>query len=525
MADLDASNRPRVAQRKVARLFRIGHHLPVPALDNLRAFGDRLPSIVRHGLVAIACLLPIALIIHAVTFWGRGIIDSEAMEFVLNYLQHRPFFAQIFDPQINDWGAYQARELSYVFDFIDARVFAALLDRQVLIFFPLSGVLGLIAVSAAYFGGARKVFRLNVVTTCLLLSLFLSCIVVQASTPILYRSSKIILSVAMLGFFFYLFALFKIEKRQVTPLKGVVLFSVGLAMALCDRQGFYYLISATGIVAMLWLIAKRRNVSTERAYLRVIVANTAAIVATIFYNRIFTPWLVHSLNGYWPNFTYQNLPWSKLLDPALLPKSLHIFCDQISFFFGNIPFFVLGPIVVIGAAGCWWRRRSLINLDNLTIVAVSMLTILAVIGLLAAMIARHPAVYNVRDHEFWYYTLSVHVVILFGISAWLSFFSPEQRSRFAPLVHLAALIVIVLNVSAYGRQREIMIHSPGWFDGQYAHSRALVEQFATTPPDRGKLLTHSSDLFWDDQAHFLENVELSYLHLTGAIQTEPAPRP
>src|SRR5207253_6419194 len=139
-------------------------------------------------------------IVHAVTFWGRGIIDNEAREFVLNYLLKRPFFAQIFDPQINDWGAYQARELSYVFDLIDARVFAFLLDRHLLVFVPLSGVLGLIAFGIIYFWSTRKVFGLDFVIACMLLSLFLSCIVVQASTPILYRSSKIILCVTLLAF-------------------------------------------------------------------------------------------------------------------------------------------------------------------------------------------------------------------------------------------------------------------------------------------------------------------------------------
>src|SRR6266404_7776137 len=183
----------------------------------------RIGPLMRRALVAVAFLLPIALLANAVTFWGRRIIDSEAMEFVLNYLQKRPFLAQIFDPQINDWGAYQARELSYVFDLIDARTFAALLDRHLLIFVPLSAVLGLIAVSAIYFWGARKILGLNGVTICMLLSLFLSCIVVQASTPILYRSSKIILSAALLAFLFYLWRLLKPDKREVTPQKSAAL--------------------------------------------------------------------------------------------------------------------------------------------------------------------------------------------------------------------------------------------------------------------------------------------------------------
>src|SRR5205814_9575771 len=116
---------------------------------------------------------------------------------------------------------------------------------HVLLFVPLSGILGLIAVSAGYFWGARKVLGLNGVMPSMLLSLFLSCIVVQASTPILYRSSKIIMCMALLAFLFYIFSLLQREQRSLTALKCATLFLLGLIMALCDRQGFYYLISAT----------------------------------------------------------------------------------------------------------------------------------------------------------------------------------------------------------------------------------------------------------------------------------------
>ena len=59
-----------------------------------------------------------------------SVIDIEAMGFVLNFLVRRPFLATIFDPIQNEFGLYQAREVSYVLDFIDARAFAFLLDRQ-----------------------------------------------------------------------------------------------------------------------------------------------------------------------------------------------------------------------------------------------------------------------------------------------------------------------------------------------------------------------------------------------------------
>ena len=476
-------------------------------------------------LIGAAFVLPFALIVRAITFWGHGIIDSEAMEFVLNYLQNRPLLAQIFDPQINDWGAYQARELSYIFDLIDARVFAALLDRGVLIFVPLSGILGLIAISAVYLWGARKVLALNGVMASMLLSLFLSCIVVQASTPILYRSSKIILSVALLAFLFYTFSLVHGENRPFTASKWATLFLLGFLTALCDRQGFYYLISATFVVVMLWLIGKMRREPTGRGYLQVIFVNAAAIGATIFYNRILAPQLIQALNGYWPNFSYQNLPWSQLFDPTLPAKAWHLFQQQVSFFFGNVPFLVLASIIVIAAIGVAWKWRSAINRNSLTLLAVSGASVIAIIGLLATMIARHPAVYSIRDHSFWYYTLTVHVVILFGISVWISFLNPRNRTRLNPLLYVLIAILIVSNISAYGHQRQTMINFRGWFEGQYEHSQALVAQFATAPPDREKLQLKTTDLFLDDQAHFLENVERAYLHLKGASRIDSTSQP
>lgn len=482
-------------------------------------FGQKLPPLATRALTVLAFALPIGLIAHAVTFWGHGIIDSEAMEFVLNYLQKRPFFAQIFDPQINDWGAYQARELSYVFDFIDARLFATLLDRHVLVFVPLSGVLGLIAVSAIYFWGTRRVFGLDRITTALLLSLFLSCIVVQASTPILYRSSKIILCIALLAFLFYLFALFKKDQPQVAPMDCATLFFLGLVMALCDRQGFFYLISTTFIVLLIWLIGRTRRESVQRAYLQVVGINIAAIVATILYNRVFAPRLIHSLNGYWPDFTYQNLPLSALLDSTLPAKTWRMFQEQVSFFFGSVPFAILAAVVLVAIIVIAWNYRNAFGRIDFTLVAVSLFSIFTVIGLLAVMIARHPQLYSIRDHAFWYYTLTVHSVFLFGISAWISLLNPERRARLSPVLYGLITILVVLNLHAYGQQRQTITTGNGWFAGQFEHSQALVSQFNAAPPDRDKLLAQAEDLFLDDQEHFLENVERSYLHLTGAVGT------
>lgn len=216
-------------------------------------------------------------------------------------------------------------------------------------------------------------------------------------------------------------------------------------------------------------------------------------------------------------FPTKNLPWSNLLDPALPAKAWYLFQQQVSFFFGNVPFLLLASIIVIAAIGIAWKWRSAISRSHLTILAVSVVSIIAIIGLLAAMIARHPALYSIRDHSFWYYTLTVHVVILFGVSAWLSFLSAPNRARFNPFVYALIAILIACNVQAYAHQREIMIHPDGWFGGQYAHSQALLAQFATAPPNREKLQSKTNDLFLDDPGPFSRKCRACLSSFDGRI--------
>ena len=121
--------------RALRRLWLVPAQFYTRVLDSIP---ESLPSPAQRLLTSAAYVLPVLLVINATGFWGRGVIDEEAMFFVLNYLADRPLIATIFDPLLNDWGAYQARELSYVFDLIDARVFASLLDQSVLLFVPLT---------------------------------------------------------------------------------------------------------------------------------------------------------------------------------------------------------------------------------------------------------------------------------------------------------------------------------------------------------------------------------------------------
>jgi hypothetical protein len=81
-------------------------------------------SILRRAAPVIL-LLPLA--IAPALFWRGGLIEREATVFVPHYLEPgRSLARKVFDPAVNDRKTYQSREVSHLFDAIDAGVLAAL---------------------------------------------------------------------------------------------------------------------------------------------------------------------------------------------------------------------------------------------------------------------------------------------------------------------------------------------------------------------------------------------------------------
>lgn len=455
----------------------------------------RLVSGARHVGRVGAYTLPVLLVCHALAFWGHGIIDREAMAFVLNYLADRPLLATLFDPKLNDWGTYQARELSYFFDFVDAHVFAALLDRDLLLFIPLSGAAGIVMIPAVYFWGATRLLRVDAVSAALFVSLYLSCIVTQASTAILYRSSKITLSVAFLAMLFLVTLLIRPAggQQRVSSAKLAGVFGLGIAMSTCDRQGFFLLAAATIIVALLWLTARVRRAPARGHHAAVIAAGAGALGVAALYNYVLAPAVVLWANGYSPSFEYQRLPLGDLSRPAVLAQAWELFQAETSYFFGNVPFWVVVTFVVVGWIAAVWpsrasgRRRStartLLTDDILVVLCASCG---AMVAMFALMILRHPAVFSIPDHRLWYYWTPMHVAILFGATLWVSTLSEPGRLRGKAVVYTLVLFMIAGNVAHYDRQRAVMVNSERWFKHQYERSRRLVSAFADMRGGEGR---------------------------------------
>jgi hypothetical protein len=459
---------------RVARLT-----LPAPAF-----LSERVSRLLVRVVAAVALMLPVALVASALAFWGHGVIDEEATTFVINYLSNRPFLQSILDPNLNDWGSFQARELAYVFDRMDARVFARLMvDWHVLLFTPLSSLLCLTAIVTVYLAGARRVVRLDRTTSLLILSLFLSCIVTQASTPVLYRSSKMLLSVAALAFLFRLVFL-TTAARAFTLRNGIGLFTLGVLMSMCDRQGYAFLLATTTVLAFLW--ARDRIHGSESAaapppYGAATVATAAATGAAILYNNVLAPNAILWANGYWPDLSYEDIPFERF-NALLAQNAWQMFRGQISFFFGNLPFWsvmLLGVVAWIAVivrrplrkAGVW-RTMTSTGIVVTAAIAGALLVLITVMGM------RHPPVFRIVDHAYWYYTLSMQAVLLFAVTLAAAQLLEGGSRQLRGYLWALLLAMIASNVAHYPAQRRLMEASGEWFGKQHAFAQLYARAFA-----------------------------------------------
>jgi len=442
----------------------------------MRASGGRAIALLLLRLAALALLV-------APVFWFEGgLLESEATVFLVQYLHPddgRSIPQKIFDPQLNDFDLYQARELSYAIDLVDARIVRTLLASGLPCFVSASSLASGLAIFAVHqVGSARLLPGLSPLRALLPLLLFASAWVPFVTGGVYYRSAKPALAPLVLAGAFLLLAERARAARGAPPRtapralgRGLAAFGVGLCAALLDRQGFLLVGLGAGIAA---LEALRRRARPEVA-----VGLIAAAAASIVYAFVVGPWLIHRLNGYTPSFEYQDL--RRLgLEPAHASRALAFMAEQSSLFFGGVPFPILATLgsalILRGVAS-----RGLRSVLGSAGLAYAGLATLGLLVMFAVMIARHPYVYDWVDHRLWYYGVPLDILLLFGSLVALERASPLLGRRGLRAVDGILVAMVILNVVSWGRHLERMLDGP-WFPHVYHQSAHLKHSLEAGVP-------------------------------------------
>ncbi len=301
-------------------------------------------------------LLIAAALLGPAVFWHNGVIDREATTFVRQYVADRPLIAKVFDPHANDIGTYQARELSYFLDYLDAAVYEWTARRTERAFFiPFSALVASALFVVTFLAGARRsTTHVDFLTGALLLACLLSSFAFVSTMGVLYRSSKPVLAVALLAWMFQV----RIAHRNRSqaqgagrPMKRDAAFTFVLALiaGLLDRQGFFYVLAGC---ALLFVHVRL----TDGELRDLLKATVAAALALVVYNVALAPLVIHGVNGYWPDFSYQRVPLLELLSrPQIhMSRAGRLLFMNLAMLFGG--FTGVALVIIVGTSLLAWSR-------------------------------------------------------------------------------------------------------------------------------------------------------------------------
>lgn len=407
-------------------------------------------------------------------FWGGGIVEREATVFIPRYLDGRGLAQKVFDPRTNDFGLYQARELSHFVDLLDAHAVAA--ARRVLgvaAFTPLSALVSslvLIAVVAA--GAARAAPRLSPVSALLALAVFMSQFAYAATAGVYYRSTKALVCPLLLALLFRVVA----EARgTVTAARRVSwpVLALALALGLADRPGFFL---AFGVL-LVGLAAQARGARLRQALAALGIALGLLVVYDVLLERVAVWWL----NGYWPALSFQRLsPRTLWREPERLQQSVELLAGSARLMAGSLPGWACALAALLGLAWFRWRRWSF----SPTALLLAALAAAGLWAIEAGLIARHWPIYTHSDHRLWYYPLPFQATILFGLVLGLE--ALEARSPVAGAwgIPFVLLALTVANLALWPSYRQALRQGP-WFPRVEEQTTRLKESLARGAPAPG----------------------------------------
>lgn len=353
----------------------------------------------------------------------------ESSAFLLNYTMDRPFLEIIFDPDRNDWGFYQCRELSYVLDYFDAHLVLFLLKNKIIWFIsPVCIILILFCIWIQQYAGRRLFPRLpGIFFTMHALALAL---LPSFTETLFYRSSKL-LTAAGLSVVIFGTALRFIRNSGFWGRTSTIAVAA-LITVLADRQGVFFITAFTGIMAVWQYFHSSRQLKD------VLRAAAAAVITGVAANVLAVPLIIKVTNGYFPDFSYQV---DFRHDPAVFPDALqfmlgntgHCFCGEI------LPdnAVVQGVILLVCMLFLLYRHRYISPL--LLCGSAAAVTLCSFL-----MISRHNAIMDSNVIFSGYFVPSMVIFTFFLFAAFDRL--PERVRKFIFLVPAA---VIYLRLTPY----------------------------------------------------------------------------
>lgn len=465
------------------------------------------PPQARWLLALTACWA--ALVALSIFLCGDGFLHPESYSFLPHYLSGRPLIELIFDNRVTDWGNYQARELAFVFDWLDAQFIGWSVAHGHPHFFSASHYLFLLAGGFALWRICVCYLDLDRLCAAALVLLLWTAPSAMLYTSF-YRCAKVALLtttlLAVLGWLRASKAPAGFRSHIALALFGVT----ALLLPMFDKLGLIFLV---GFVAFL---ARNFAVSRSVRELQLLGVGSLALILAWSYQKAIGPAITRHLLGYEVNRGYTAFPFADLLsNPRLLltvAAGAPIFAlDSFRVPLGNLSAgLALLALLAIAAgldsgtapARAFWLRRS----------AIFGGLVLFIMAAFAAMLAIFPQMFS-NEHRRFCYPLPMAGWWFPAVAAALAACLRRQPSwRRGAAVGLGAMVLSNL----FALQEHRFVLRQGKYE-PYVQNAALVRA-ALTPGAAPKFEAAQIERWRKDAPYFPDAVppslELDRIFLT-----------
>ena len=400
---------------------------------------NKVPFVYRIFLLAI---------LASIFFLRGSFFHPEAYYFLRQFQEDKPFLVRIFDQALEFNNPFQAREFSYIIDFIDGQFLIRSARLGIVHFYSLSHYIGIFTIASLAFIMSKRYFRQKFLDISILISLLYLTTPPVFIHSNLYRSSKILVAFFIV---FIMYLLFHYAAKKIISKKHLLLFTIfAFLMATSDKQGIFFVSAFATALGIIFLLDR-----TWKSFLPVICFVIAGTVYS-FYSSTVGPWLIYFFNNESVQFTKDSSIISSYLPAAISYRTqvIEYFSYQFSYFFGNLGIF-FGAFVAIAMlfsflylfVRIWFKKDEREHyceplVRKLTL-AIPILLLLSTI-LIAMMLHYSLLFLTAPDLRLTYYNLPIIALILLLsqiVFAQVLIIWPDKKK----LIKGALIVFLVLN--------------------------------------------------------------------------------
>jgi len=432
-------------------------------------------------VIVLSCVLALCSIVYT----QGGILYGEMYIRLPFYMSDMPLLNKLFDSKILDDYCYRARELSYFLDVIDFGFVKFSIEKGFPHFLSLTHYIFSIATGCVLWSFCVKELNLKPLMGVGWLLLFWTSPAIFLSA--LNRTGKIWVTLLTAILFYFLYKVAVASKKrfdsQFSKESWFLYFIIIFMMVFIDEQGIFL-----GITSLLFLIIWNFFVRNKNIYVMIWIG--AGVMLTHgLYRYLIAPALTLIINGYRPDFSFQELPVLFFMNnPATsLLSGLSLYIDSFRFLTGNLPVAVAYGLLILFILFPFYYLYSSKTLpDNdkkffmLSLAALLIISFFMLIMMHSFMVLKSPNLMWPEFRRVYYWSPTV-ITLAMTLAVLTKIFYKLRVSRWFIITGMC--LAVIGNIIALPEHKAIILNQ-GYFQPYVQPSTALLRALKNIEPSK-----------------------------------------